>query len=68
MNRNLGLAGLFLVCAIMNMVNVFTTGSGFGLVLGGLWLVGSFMMYSRYRKEKMEESQDHETESPEAAE
>ena len=58
MNRNLGLAGLFLVCAIMNMINVATSGNGFSLVLGGAWLVASFVMYNRYRKEKKNDSQE----------
>ena len=52
MNRNLGLAGLFLICAVMNLVNVFLTRNGIGLLLGGAWLVASILMYSRYRKEK----------------
>lgn len=60
MNRNLGLAGLFLVCALMNLLNVYTTGNGFSFVLGAAWLVGSVMMYMRYRKEKNNKEQEEE--------
>ena len=58
MNRNLGLAGLFLVCAVMNMLNVFLTKSGIGILLGIAWLAASMMMYIRYRKEKNAEQED----------
>ena len=60
MSRNLGLAGLFLVCAVMNLVNVYLTRNGIGLILGGLWLAGSFLMYIRYRKEKKNDGQEEE--------
>ena len=58
MNRNLGLAGLFLVCAIMNLVNVFLTKNGIGFLLGIAWLAASMMMFIRYRKEKNNDQEE----------
>lgn len=52
MNNFLICAGLFMLCAIMNLINVFRTGNGFGLVLGGVWLAASFVCFLRYRKAK----------------
>ena len=57
MNRNLGLAILFIACAVMNFLNVVLSGNGFSLVLGGIWLAGSVLMYARYRKEKQGDTQ-----------
>ena len=53
MNTFLVSAGLFMLCAIMNLINVFRTGNGFGLVLGAIWLAASFLSYQRYRKAKL---------------
>ena len=52
MNKLLLLAGLFLVCSLMNLANVWLTGNGFSFVLGMVWLGASALMYVRYRKEK----------------
>ena len=58
MNRNLFLAGLFLVCAVMNLVNVVLNRNGIGFLLGGVWLAASILMYTRYRKEKNNDTQE----------
>jgi len=52
MNRFLMLAVLFMVCALMNFVNVFLSGNGFSFVLGGMWLAASAISFLRYRKDK----------------
>lgn len=52
MNKFLALAGLFLLCSLMNLANVWLTGNGFSLVLGLLWLGASAYVYLQYRKMK----------------
>ena len=51
-------AGLFLLCAVMNMVNVLRTGNGFGLVLAVAWLAASIVCYMKYRKTKQDSSEE----------
>lgn len=52
MNKFLVIAGLFLLCSLMNLMNVYLTGNGFSLVLGLAWLAASAMIFLRYRKMK----------------
>jgi len=52
MNKYLLLAGLFLICSLMNLANAYLTGNGFGLVLGVIWLAASAIVFLRYRKMK----------------
>ena len=62
MNKFKALAGLFLVCALMNLLNVYTTGNGFSFIMGLLWLGASILCFVNARKlnkpEKQEESND----------
>jgi len=46
------LSGLFLICSLMNLANVYLTGNGFSLVLGLIWLAASAIVFLRYRKMK----------------
>ncbi len=52
MNKFLVIAGLFLACSLMNLVNVYLTGNGFSLVLGLVWLAASAYVFLQYRKMK----------------
>lgn len=52
MNKFLVIAGVFLLCALMNLANVFLTGNGFSLVLGVAWLAASAFVFLQYRKTK----------------
>ena len=61
MNKFLVIAGLFLVCSLMNLVNVFLTGNGFSMVLGLAWLGASAFIFLRWRKMK-KDSAEEETE------
>ena len=62
MNKFKVLAGLFLVCALMNLLNVYATGNGFSFVMGGLWLGASILCFVNARKldksTKQEETND----------
>ena len=52
MNKFLALAGVCLLCSLMNLFNVYLTGNGFSLVLGLVWLGASAYVYLQYRKMK----------------
>lgn len=52
MNKLLLLSGLFLICSLANLANVWLTGNGFSFVLGLVWLGASALLFARYRKEK----------------
>lgn len=59
MNIYLVCAGLFLVCSLMNLVNVFRAGNGISLVLGAVWLAASFVSFGKYRKDKKKSSEEN---------
>lgn len=60
MKQYLLLAGLFLLCAAMNLVNVFRTGNGFGFVFGGVWIAASFVCYLKYRKDQKKDAEEEQ--------
>ena len=66
MNKLLVLAGLFMLVSLFNLVSVFLTGNGFGLILGVFWLAGSAYVFIQYRKMKAkseEKAQDNALEA-----
>ena len=60
MNKLLLLAGLFLVCSLVNMANVLLNGNGFGFVMAGVWLVASALTFVRYRQEKKNDGSEEQ--------
>lgn len=52
MNKFLILAGVFMLCSLMNLLNVFLTGNGISLILGVAWLAASGYVFVAYRKMK----------------
>lgn len=58
MNKFLAIAGIFLLCSLMNLLNVYLTGNGFSLVLGLIWLAGSAYVFLQYRKMKKKETEE----------
>ena len=60
MNKFFVIAGVFLVCSLMNLVNVYLTGNGFSLIMGLAWLGASAWIFVRARKMKQGESQEEE--------
>ncbi len=60
MNKFLLLAGLFLVCSLMNLFNVYLTGNGISLVLGAAWLAASAYVFVQYRKMTKKTSEEDE--------
>ena len=52
MNKFFVIAGVFLVCSLMNLVNVYLTGNGFSLIMGIAWLCASAWIFVRARKMK----------------
>jgi len=58
MNKFLAIAGIFLLCSLMNLLNVYLTGNGFSLVLGVIWLAGSAYVFLQYRKMKKKETEE----------
>lgn len=60
MNRILGTAGLLLVCSIMNLIDYIQTNSGFSFIFCLAWLLGSIVLFVRYRKEKKKAEQEKE--------
>lgn len=55
MNKLLVLAILFMAVSLFNLLSVFLTGNGFGLILGVFWLAGSAYVFIQYRKTKTKE-------------
>lgn len=60
MNKFFVLAVVFLICSLMNLVNVYLTGNGFSLVLGIAWLAASAMIFVQYRKMQKKENKEEE--------
>ena len=58
MNKFLAIAGIFLLCSLMNLLNVYLTGNGFSLVLGVIWLAGSAYVFLQYRKMKKKDTEE----------
>lgn len=59
MKKFLVLSGLFLICSLMNLANVYLTGNGFSLVLGLIWLAASAFVFLQYRKmKKMDDKEE----------
>ena len=52
MNKFFVIAGVFLVCSLMNLVNVYLTGNGFSLIMGIAWLGASAWIFVHARKMK----------------
>ena len=60
MNKFFVIAGIFLLCAVLNLANVYLTGNGFSLILGLAWLGASAMIFLRARKMKNGEAKEEE--------
>lgn len=58
MNKYLVIAGVLLLCSLMNLFNVYLTGNGISLVLGVAWLVASAYVFVQYRKTKAKDTED----------
>ena len=68
MNKLLILAGLFMAVSLFNLLSVFLTGNGFGLILGVFWLAGSAFVYIQYRKMKVKNEEKPQKNTQEAIE
>lgn len=60
MNKFFVVAGIFLVCSLMNLLNVYLTGNGFSLIMGIAWLAASAMIFIRARKMKNGDTKEEE--------
>lgn len=58
MNKFLAIAIIFLLCSVMNLVNVYLTGNGISLILGVAWLAASAYVFVLYRKMKMKDTEE----------
>ena len=68
MNKLLILAGVFMAVSLFNLLSVFLTGNGFGLILGVFWLAGSAYVYIQYRKTKAKDQEKPQENALEAIE
>ena len=60
MNKFFVIAGIFLLCSVLNLANVYLTGNGFSLILGLAWLGASAMIFLRARKMKNGDTKEEE--------
>ncbi len=60
MNKFFVIAGIFLLCSLLNLANVYLTGNGFSLILGLAWLGASAMIFLRARKMKNGDAKEEE--------
>ena len=58
MNKYLVIAGVLLLCSLMNLLNVYLTGNGISFVLGFAWLAASAYVFVLYRKTKAKDKED----------